>query len=46
MHFDIALRYQLLGTISDPLECYYCLLPLPPSPYLLRLAYYTISCLR
>ena len=29
MYFDIVLRYQLLGKISCPLDCYYG--PLPPS---------------
>ena len=46
MYFDIVLRYQLLGTISGPVR----LLLLPPSlflpPLLLRLVYFTISCLR
>ena len=47
MYFDIVLRYQLLGTISGPVRIVTIApLPLPPSPYLLRQAYYTISCLR
>ena len=46
MYFDIVLRYQLLGTISGPVRMLLLPLPLSPSPYLLRLVYYTISCLR